>query len=73
MDTLDSPKKLSDLLEPGMTLMVGTPPSRPVTGATVSMESRPLTVADIDEDTIRVLVDTSASFMAEARTATRPM
>jgi general stress protein 26 len=54
MEPHDESKTLADLLDPGMTMMVGTlsPAGR--------LEARPLTVAKVAGDTIRVLVDTSA-------------
>ncbi len=65
---LDSPKKLSELLKPGMTLMVGTAAeAQPGSASPAPIESRPLTVADIDQDTIRVLVDSTARFTHQAR------
>lgn len=61
MEQLDPPKTLSELLDPGMTLMVGTPSSTGV------LDSRPLTVADVQGDMIRVLVDTTAEWADQAR------
>jgi hypothetical protein len=53
MEPHDESKTLADLLDPGMTMMVGTlsPAGR--------LEARPLTVAKVAGDTIRVLVDTT--------------
>lgn len=69
MDQLDAPKKLAELLEPDMTLMVGM--AEIASSGTMRVESRPLTVADIQDDTIRVLVDTTADWAQRARNGER--
>lgn len=71
MTKLDSPKRLAELLEPGMTLMVGTAASEIASVAAVSLHSRPLTVAHTKDDTIRVLIDTTADFVDQARRGER--
>jgi general stress protein 26 len=56
METFDDPKALADLLDPGMTMMVATMSPQG------HLVARPLTVADVADDTIRVLVDTAAAW-----------
>ena len=64
METDDVAKPLSELLEPGSTLMVATP-----TGSTpgTQLESRPLTVARVEGSRIEILLDTDE----ESRTGGR--
>jgi general stress protein 26 len=59
MDEPEETKSLADLMDPGTTLMVAT--MRP----TGRFDSRPLTVADVSNNTIRVLIDTSAAWAKE--------
>jgi general stress protein 26 len=56
MKNLEESKVLTDLLSPGMTMMVAT------ASPTGILEARPLTIADVSDDAIRVLVDTSAAW-----------
>jgi general stress protein 26 len=56
--TDDTSKRLDDLLEAGSTLMVGTP----APGG--RLEFRPLTVAQIDGPTIRILLDSAEQWVA---------
>ncbi len=52
----DAPKPLTDLLEPGSTLMVGTKPAD-------DWEFRPLTVARVDGSRIEILLDTDEDWV----------
>lgn len=61
MKPLDEPKRLGDLLSKGTTMMVGT------RSATGPFNSRPLTVADVQGTTIRVLIDTAADWTTGVR------
>ncbi len=65
MNELDSPKTIDELLEPGMTLMVGTQSVLDSHGE-VGISSRPLTVADASGDLVRIIVDSSAEFARQA-------
>lgn len=55
MSEHDAPKALSELVEPGTTLMVAT---RGVAG----VESRPLTVAEVEGSRLSILIDTTADW-----------
>lgn len=50
----DVPKSLTELVEPGSTLMVG------IESAGAVVEFRPLTVASVESDRVEILLDTSA-------------
>ncbi len=56
--TRDTPKTLSELLDPCTTMMVG------ITSTVSLFDSRPLTVADVS-DAIRVLVHGSADWASQ--------
>lgn len=60
MDDDDAPKDLTELLEPGSTLMVGTRPT--IVG---EMESRPLTAARVDGGRIDILLDSNEEWVAQ--------
>ena len=64
MSDADPAKPLSELLEPGSTLMVGTGPSE-------SLDFRPLTVSRIDGDQIQILLDTTADWTKTLRQGDR--
>lgn len=66
MDELDTPKSLNELLEPGMTIMVGMDPMEGAGSPGDGFQSRPLTVAAVDGDTICVLIDGSAEWTDRA-------
>lgn len=55
----EEPRPLEDLLKPGSTLMVGTK-----SGASQSMEFRPLTVAGINGGRIDILLDTAEEWVS---------
>jgi general stress protein 26 len=54
----NEPRSLGDLLRPGSTLMVGTSSDGSM------FESRPLTVAAVDADAVRMLIDRRADWAA---------
>lgn len=61
----DAPKSVSDLVEPGTTLMVGS-------DLHGTLMFRPLTVAGLDAERIRILLDTEEEWVRELDT-TRPL
>lgn len=65
MNHADAPKSVSDLLEPGTTLMVGSELHGTLT-------FRPLTVAGLDAGLVRILLDTEEEWVRELDT-TRPL
>jgi general stress protein 26 len=64
---MENTKQLADLLRPGTTLMVGTLSPSFSVPPEGTIHFRPLTVADVQDDSVRILVDSNAEFVEQAR------
>jgi general stress protein 26 len=70
-DAPDRPRPLTELMEPGSTLMVATPAVANGDERGIELESRPLTVARVRGSQIEILLDTNEEWVARLRQGDR--